>query len=88
MEQQIYIIAIDGDEQYRTTNRGQAKAWYNLVDENFEPSEVDGRKKQLLEFAKDGWNSKILFEDIINCPKAEQDEEKEEELSLRRGWHR
>ena len=36
MAEKTYIIAIDGDEQYRTTNRGQAKAVYNLLDEQYE----------------------------------------------------
>lgn len=87
MSEKTYIIAIDGDEQYRTTNRGQAKAVYNLVDEQYERS-VDGLKKQLIELADDGFNGKVLCEDTIHCPQNEQDEELDEEQSQHRGWHR
>ena len=87
MSEKTYLIAIDGDEQYRTTNRGQAKAVYNLVDEQYERS-VDGLKKQLIELADDSFNGKVLFEDTIKCPQNEQDEELDEEQSQHRGWHR
>lgn len=79
-----YVIAIDGDEQYRTTNRGQSKAVYNLVDEQYDRS-VDGLKKQLIELADDGFNGKVLCEDIIHCPQNEQDNELEPQ---HRGWHK
>lgn len=78
MGQREYIISIDFDEQYRTQNRGQAKAFYNLVDETFE-KEVDGRKKQLIQVESDGWSQKVLFQDVIHCPKKTLDEEKEED---------
>ena len=86
-----YVIAIEGDEQYRTENRGQAKAFYNLVDETFE-SDVDGLKKQLIQVEENGWDGKTLLEDIIRCPKEELDkdmeEDMEEEQPIRRGLHR
>ena len=78
MGQREYVISIDFDEQYRTQNRGQAKAVYNLVDETFE-KEVDGRTKQLIQVEADGWNSKVLFQDVIRCPKKSLGEEKEED---------
>lgn len=84
MEQRTYVISIDGDEQYRTENRGHAKVFYNMVDERFE-REVDGRTKQLIQVESNGWDSKVLFEDIIQCP-VEEDEEIEE--PIRRGYHR
>lgn len=87
MSEKTYIIAIEGDEQYRTTNRGQAKAVYNLVDEQYERS-VDGLKKQLIELADDGFNGKVLLEDTIHCPQNEQDEELEDDMPQYRGWHR
>lgn len=88
-----YVIAIDGDEQYRTENRGQAKAFYNLVDETFE-SDVDGLKKQLIQVEENGWDGQVLFVDIIHCPQNEQkenfeeEEDFEEEKSTRRVFHR
>lgn len=87
MNEKSYVIAIDGDEQFRTTNRGQAKAVYNLVDEQYERS-MDGLKKQLIELADDSFNGKVLFEDTIQCPQNEQDEEHEEDIPQHRGWHR
>ena len=68
MGQREYVIAIEGDEQYRTASRGQAKAFYNVVDETFE-REVDGLRKQLIQVEADGWTSKLLLQDIIHCPK-------------------
>ena len=89
-----YVIAIEGDEQYRTENRGQAKAFYNLVDETFE-CEVDGLKKQLIQVDENGWDSKILLEDVIHCPqkeeiqeKQDQDEDLDEEQPIRHGFRR
>lgn len=88
-----YIIAIEGDEQYRTENRSQAKAFYNLVDETFE-REVDGLKKQLIQLEENQWDGQVLFEDTIHCPKKEQEETLEEEEDIeekqpiRRGFHR
>ena len=87
MEMRTYVIAIDGDEQYRTSNRGQAKAVYNLVDDQYESS-VDGLKKQLIELADDGFNGIVVLEDTIHCPMNDQDEELDEEQSQHRGWHR
>ena len=78
MGQREYVISIEGDEQYRTANRGQAKAFYNFVDEIFE-RDVDGLRKQLIQVEADGWNSKLLFQDIIHCPKKKLDWEEEEE---------
>ena len=88
--ERTYTINIDGDEQYRTTNRGRAKAFYNLVDETFE-REVDGRTKQLIQLEEDGWNGKVLFEDVIKCPmKEDTNEDLDEEIEepIRRGYHR
>lgn len=87
MNEKTYVIAIDGDEQFRTTNRGQAKAVYNLVDEQYERS-VDGLKKQLIELADDGFNGKVLCEDTIHCPQADQVEELEDDIPQSLGWHR
>ena len=87
MNEKTYVNAIDGDEQFRTTNRGQAKAVYNLVDEQYERS-VDGLKKQLIELADDGFNGKVLCEDTIHCPQADQVEELEDDIPQSRGWHR
>lgn len=99
MGQREYVIAIEGDEQYRTASRSQAKAFYNVVDEIFE-REVDGLRKQLIQVEADGWNSKLLLQDIIHCPKEkpdwekeeylieEQDEELEEEQTVRHGFRR
>lgn len=87
MNEKKYIIAIDGDEQYRTTNRGQAKAVYNLVDEQYERS-VDGLKKQLIELADDSFNGKVLCEDTIHCPLDNQNYELEDDIPQSRGWHR
>ncbi|MBP5338031.1 MAG: hypothetical protein J6Z14_01830 [Prevotella sp.] len=93
MDQCNYVIAIEYDEQYRTTNRSMAKAVYNLVDEDFE-REVDGLKKQLIQVEPNGWDSKVLFEDIIHCPKGqslgteESEEDLEEEPQVRRTFHR
>lgn len=91
MGQREYIVAIEFDEQYRSANRGQAKAFYNLVDETFE-KDVDGLKKQLIQVEADGWNGKVLFEDVIRCPNKSLDEEKEEEIEeeqpIRRGFRR
>ena len=87
MNEKTYVIAIDGDEQFRTTNRGQAKAVYNLVDEQYERS-VDGLKKQLIELADDGFNGKVLCEDTIHCPQADHVEELEDDIPQSRGWHR
>ena len=99
MGQREYVISIEGDEQYRTAYRGQAKAFYNVVDEIFE-RDVDGLRKQLIQVEADGWNSKLLFQDIIHCPKEkpdwekeedlieEQEEEPDEEQTVRRGFHR
>ena len=85
MEQRTYVIFIDGDEQYRTQNRGHAKAFYNVVDETFE-REVDGRTKQLIQVESNGWDSKVLFQDIIHCPvKEHNDVEEEIEEPVRRG---
>lgn len=79
MGQREYVIAIEADEQYRTANRGQAKAFYNVVDEIFD-REVDGLRKQLIQVEADGWNSKLLLQDIIHCPAEKVDEEKDEDL--------
>lgn len=94
MEQRSYVVAIDYNEQYRTTDRCTAKAFYNLVDEQFD-REVDGLKKQLIQVEADGWESKLLFEDVIHCPKGqnlnteeESEEEMEEEPPVRRSFHR
>jgi len=93
VEQRCYVIAIDYNEQYRTTNRFMAKAVYDLVDEDFE-REVDGLKKQLIEVEANGWDSKVLFEDIIHCPKGqslgieEYEENQEEKPQVRRNFHR
>jgi len=93
MGQREYVISIEGDEQYRTANRGQAKAFYNLVDETFE-RDVDGLKKQLIQVEENGWDGQVLFEDIIHCPQNEQkenfdeDEELDEEQSVRHGFRR
>lgn len=94
MEQRSYVVAIDYNEQYRTTNRCTAKAFYNLVDEWFD-REVDGLKKQLIQVEADGWESKVLFEDVIHCPKGqsqntdeESEEEMEDEPQVRRSFHR
>ena len=86
-----YTINIDGDEQYRTQDRGQAKAFYNLVDETFERT-VDGLKKQLIMLEENLWDGKVLLEDIIRCPQnklsEELDEDMDEEQPIRRGFHR
>lgn len=93
MEQRSYVVAIDYNEQYRTTYRCTAKAFYNLVDEQFD-REVDGLKKQLIEVEANGWDSKVLFEDVIHCPKGQSlstEEESEEDTvdePLRRSFHR
>ena len=94
MEQRNYVVAIDFNEQYRTTNRCTAKAFYNLVDEWFD-REVDGLKKQLIQVEADGWESEILFEDVIHCPKGqslstgeESEEDMEEPPQKRRTFHR
>ncbi len=92
--QRSYVVAIDYNEQYRTTDRCTAKAFYNLVDEQFD-REVDGLKKQLIQVEADGWDSKVIFEDVIHCPNwqsltAEEDSEEgvEEEPLVRRSFHR
>jgi mRNA degradation ribonuclease J1/J2 len=91
--QRSYVVAIDYDEQFRTANRSEAKALYNLVDEHF-VIEVDGLKKQLIEVEANGWDSKVLFEDVIHCPKGQNlstEEESEEDTvdePLRRSFHR
>ena len=93
MEQRSYVIAIEYDEQFRTTNRSEAKALYNLVDEHF-VREVDGLKKQLIEVDANGWDSRVLFEDVIHCPKIshyiveEDDGDVEEQEQMRRGFRR
>jgi len=93
MDQRSYVIAIEYDEQYRTANRSEAKALYNLVDEHF-VREVDGLKKQLIEVEANGWDSKVLFEDVIHCPPkvcheiGEEDDDVEEEPQVRRTFHR
>ncbi len=79
MGQREYVIAIEGDEQYRTASRSQAKAFYNVVDEIFD-REVDGLRKQLIQVEADGWNSSVLLQDIIHCPKEKPDWEKDEDL--------
>lgn len=93
-EQRSYVVAIDYNEQYRTANRSAAKAFYKLVDESFDPV-VDGLKKQLIQVEADGWESKVLFEDVIHCPKGQsrstEDEaevDMEEEPPVRRTFHR
>lgn len=93
-EQRSYVVAIDYNEQYRTTDRCTAKAFYNLVDEWFD-REVDGLKKQLIQVEADGWESTLLFEDLIHCPKGqsltneeESEEDVEEEPLVRRSFHR
>jgi len=92
-EHRSYVIAIDYNEQYRTTNRFMAKAVYNLVDEDFE-REVDGMRKQLIQVEPNGWESKVLFEDVIHCPSkvcheiGEEDDDVEEEPQVRRTFHR
>ena len=92
-EQRSYVVAIDYNEQYCTTNRFMAKTVYNYVDEVFE-REVDGLKKQLIQIEPNGWDSKVLFEDIIHCPKGqslgteESEEDMEEEPQMRRTFHR
>ena len=58
MGQREYVIAIEADEQYRTANRGQAKAFYNVVDEIFD-REVDGLRKQLPSKSQTGKKMKI-----------------------------
>ena len=91
--QRSYVVAIDYDEQFRTANRSEAKALYNLVDEHF-VIEVDGLKKQLIEVEANRWDSKVLFEDVIHCPKGQNlstEEESEEDTvdePLRRSFHR
>ena len=91
--QRSYVVAIDYDEQFRTANRSEAKALYNLVDEHF-VIEVDGLKKQLIEVEANGWDSKVLFENVIHCPKGQNlstEEESEEDTvdePLRRSFHR
>ncbi len=91
--QRSYVVAIDYDEQFRTANRSEAKALYNMVDEHF-VIEVDGLKKQLIEVEANGWDSKVLFEDVIHCPKGQNlstEEESEEDTvdePLRRSFHR
>ena len=93
MDQRSYVIAIEYDEQYRTANRSEAKALYNLVDEHF-VREVDGLKKQLVEVEANGWDSKVLFEDVIHCPPkvcheiGEEDDDVEEEPQVQRTFHR
>lgn len=94
MDQRSYVIAIEYDEQFRTANRSEAKALYNLVDEHF-VIEVDGLKKQLIEVEANGWDSKVLFEDVIHCPKGQSltteedsEEEVEKEPLVRRSFHR
>ena len=94
MDQRSYVIAIEYDEQFRTTNRSEAKAFYNLVDEQFD-REVDGLKKQLIQVEADGWESKVLFEDVIHCPRGQSlsieeysEEDVEEEAQVRRSFHR
>ena len=92
-EQRSYVIAIEYNEQYRTTNRFMAKAVYNLVDEDFE-REVDGLKKQLIQVEPNGWDSKVLFEDVIHCPPkvsheiGEEDDDVEEETQVHRSFRR
>lgn len=99
MGQRTYVIAIDGDEQYRTESRHHAKVFYDTVDDTFE-KEVDGLKKQLIQVESNGWDGKVIFEDIIHCPKEKPDWKKEEDLieeleeepdeeqTVRRGFHR
>ncbi len=93
MEQRSYVISIEYDEQFRTTNRSEAKALYNLVDEHF-VHEVDGLKKQLIEVDANGWDSRVLFEDVIHCPKIshdigeEDDDDVEEQEQMLRGFRR
>ena len=94
VNQRNYVIAIDYNEQYRNANRSAAKAFYKLVDESFDPV-VDGLKKQLIQVEADGWESKVLFEDVIHCPKGqsrstedESEEYMEEEPPVRRTFHR
>ena len=93
-EQRSYVVAIDYNEQYHTNDRCTAKAFYNLVDEWFN-HEVDGLKKQLIEVEANGWDSKVLFEDVIHCPKGQSltteedsEEEVEKEPLVRRSFHR
>ena len=92
-DQRSYVIAIDYDEQFRTTIRSEAKAFYNLVDEYF-VRDVDGLKKQLIEVEANGWDSRVLFEDVIHCPKISHDigevddDDVEEQEQMRRGFRR
>lgn len=88
MNQRTYVIAIDGDEQYRTESRHHAKVFYDMVDDTFQ-KDIDGLKKQLIQVESNGWDGKVLLEDIIHCPnKEDNDVEEEIEEPVRRGWHR
>jgi len=92
-EQRSHVVAIDYNEQYCTTNRFMVKAVYNYVDEVFE-REVDGLKKQLIQVEPNGWDSKVLFEDVIHCPPkvcheiGEEDDDVEEETQVHSSFHR
>ena len=77
MGQREYIVAIDGDQQYRTDNRLRAKVFYQTIDETFE-RDVDGHNKQLIQVEADGWTSKILLQDMIHCAGAGEEKEKQD----------
>lgn len=87
-----YVIAIDGDEQYRTENRQHAKLFYEMVDQTFE-REVDGRTKQLIYVEENGWDSQVLLHAVIKCPADKEEEdydydmEEQEQHSRHRGRH-
>lgn len=62
-----YRILIEGDEQYVTNSKSQARAHYELIDETFEP-DCHGLLKQLIETTPDDPDGTVIDQAIINCP--------------------
>ena len=97
MEQKMYEILVDSEFYAREENRSHAVAIYKTLDD-YITLEADGKRKQLLEvwdIDKYGYPGRVLKEDIIHCPKQEEeideeldfDVEEEQQHTRHRGFH-
>ena len=83
MNDKMYEIYVDSEFYAREENRSRAVAIYHCLDDDI-TEEADGKKKQLMEVwdtDKNGYPGRVLKEDIIHCPK-EQEEEIEDDYGL------
>lgn len=98
MDDKTYEIYVDSEFYARDHDRSRAVAIYHTLDDHV-VSELDGKKKQLMEVwdvDKYAYPGKVLKEDIIHCPKEQEEEldvdfnleaEEEQQHTRHRGIH-